>query len=314
MSERQMHDQCRALVGKVVVYSVRIAGSDGPYLLHAGLLEEAGAKYKVRASVANNHLNGVQQHAGPEQEYPLPAEGYEYSRVLEAAVHQTEQAVAIIAELRRSNTEKDQQLQALQQQLSLLLKKVEDLSAGGQKKAAQDGDDGDAAVVFPADAEDVKDWVDEISTDPHRLIFHLESRYLSGMAHLPGGEQLEEAFHSLRLWIMGVAYFDGWQGTPQRQAGNNLHNYVRHNVPRRELKTELAKQGEGMSGPVCDAEDVGESAMVDPLLEAPGSGKRFGRCERNDWVRPGWSQKRQSPQQQTGFLPKSNCFLVIEGT
>ncbi|KAJ9442189.1 hypothetical protein DIPPA_13471 [Diplonema papillatum] len=257
MSERQMHDQCRALVGKVVVYSVRIAGSDGPYLLHAGLLEEAGAKYKVRASVANNHLNGVQQHAGPEQEYPLPAEGYEYSRVLEAAVHQTEQAVAIIAELRRSNTEKDQQLQALQQQLSLLLKKVEDLSAGGQKKAAQDGDDGDVAVVFPADAEDVKDWVDEISTDPHRLIFHLESRYLSGMAHLPGGEQLEEAFHSLRLWIMGVAYFDGWQGTPQRQAGNNLlqlvrvqHNYVRHKVPRRELKTELAKQGEGMSGPV----------------------------------------------------------------
>ncbi|KAJ9437353.1 hypothetical protein DIPPA_05842 [Diplonema papillatum] len=77
------------------------------------------------------------------------------------------------------------------------------------------------------------------------------------MAHLPGGEQLEEAFHSLRLWIMGVAYFDGWQGTPQRQAGNNLlqlvrvqHNYVRHKVPRRELKTELAKQGEGMSGPV----------------------------------------------------------------
>ncbi|KAJ9461170.1 hypothetical protein DIPPA_02468 [Diplonema papillatum] len=83
-----------------------------------------------------------------------------------------------------------------------------------------------------------------------------DRRHLSGMVHLPGGERLEEAFHSLRMWIMSAACFSGWETTPHRQAGNDLlqlvrvqYQYVRNKVPRRDLMLELTKQGEGVVGP-----------------------------------------------------------------
>ncbi|KAJ9439742.1 hypothetical protein DIPPA_70091 [Diplonema papillatum] len=225
MSERQLHDQCRVLVGKVVVYSLRPVGSNEPYKLHAGHLATSGERYEVRASVANNELHGVVQHTGPEQVYPLPADGYTYSRILDATVHQTEQAVNVIAGLKSEAALKDEQLKALQLQVTALLNKLEELTPQGSGMVAGNkapAEEDNSKVVFPADADDVVQWADDIGADLHRLIYHLESRYLSGMAHLPGGEQLEEAFHSLRLWVMGVAYFDGWQGTPQLRRVNKM--------------------------------------------------------------------------------------------
>lgn len=249
MSERQLLDQCVALVGKVVVYSLRASDEQAsPFKSHAGTVEknEAGDGYVVRASAANNNLHGVEQHMGSDVLYSFPAAGFSYCRILDAAVWQTEKAAEVIGQLHQENRVKDAQILQQQARLVELLetRRLPDFHHTDQAMAQQDPVTD--ALFFPAEALEVQAWVQDIADDPRGLITAIESKYVSGLVHLQGGKILWEAFENLRLWILATAYFSGWERTPQCDLGNKLweslrvqHQFVTRGVSRRQLMDQL---------------------------------------------------------------------------
>ena len=69
MSETRMHDQCRMLVGRVIVFGCKRATDphDVPFLFHAGILlplTSPSSTYFVKMSQSFNHIVGVQQIIG----------------------------------------------------------------------------------------------------------------------------------------------------------------------------------------------------------------------------------------------------------
>ena len=106
-----------------------------------------------------------------------------------------------------------------------------------------------SAAVHPADVADVAEWDAAIETDAQYLVLQLESRWVSGSLHLPGGRILGEAFEALRLWILATACVAGWGRTPQRELGNHLLRqvllqiaFVRDRVPRAAIERHLARE------------------------------------------------------------------------
>lgn len=169
-----------------------------------------------------------------------------------------------------------QMLQSIQQQLSQQPQQQQQQIQQPQQQQLQEQMlEQPPVTLFPADAQDVREWVQPIKDDALGLVTQLEARYVSGLAHVPGGEVLSEAFASLKLFVMGAAYTANWVETPFRELGNQLlkqlkvqHKFVTAKIPRRELMLQMTKHDD-------EADPVNRAAAV--LLSKRKAKSGYGR-------------------------------------
>ncbi|KAJ9450187.1 hypothetical protein DIPPA_20905 [Diplonema papillatum] len=168
-------------------------------------------------------------------------------------------------------------LQSIQLQLSQQPQRQDQQQQRQQLQQDQQPQEQLPVTLFPADAHDVRDWVQPIQDDALGLVTQLEARYVSGLAHAAGGEVLSEAFASLKLFVMGAAYTSNWVNTPFCELGNQLlrqlkvqHKYVTAKIPRRELMLQMAKHDE-------EAHPVDRAAAVILSRKKPVAKSGFGR-------------------------------------
>lgn len=133
-----------------------------------------------------------------------------------------------------------------QEQLQQLLK-ASGSHAVGQGEAVK-------GIRHPAEVKSVTEWVTDIEVDADNLVLRLETRFLSGLRHVPGGAALNDAFTALRLWVLGCAHFEGWETTPHRELGDHLlsqvryqYHYAANRIPRRELVSRVVKEDPDMN-------------------------------------------------------------------
>ena len=311
MTARMLGDQAAALVDACVVYSCAPVDGSQPFRRFAGRLSQAhdeegnAAGYEVRLSEAYNYVSDTEQHRGPDVLYRMPADGWQYSRLVEMSVHQTEcatRAVTASQEAMQRSLEQqaqefreraEEQTRSFRLELDARLRQHQDHVQRQQQQwahpppsppappspmAMSAGMPYPGSERHPADAADVLEWDSLIESDAPYLVLQLETRWVSGSSHLPGGRILDEAFAALRLWILATAYVSGWGRTPQRELGNHLLRqvllqvaFVRDRVPRAAIERHLAKE-DPTSHPVMRA-----AAAVGPGAAAPHTQQQHTR-------------------------------------
>lgn len=153
------------------------------------------------------------------------------------------------------------------------------------------------SLRLAADAHCVSEWASDIEEDARTLIAHLEARFVAGLGHLSGGAILVDAFAALRLWILGVSFFQDWQQTPQKDLGNFLFKqlkiqyvFVTKNVPRKQLLEQLTKQDE-------EADPIYKAAVV---VQQRQRAQPKLLQQRSAPSKPSWAKKGSAGNGQAG--------------
>ncbi|KAJ9436169.1 hypothetical protein DIPPA_30538 [Diplonema papillatum] len=172
----------------------------------------------------------------------MPHPEWEYSRVVEASVHQTEAAEAFV---RKSQERQQHEVASLRQRLAAMEALVQQQAVDGPRDAMM----GEVPRRHPADVAGVKEWVNEVEDDPHRLVLQLEGRWVVPYLSSTGGKILQDAFTALRHWIFAASEMEDWWKTHHLTLGNFLLRqvllqfcFVRDRVPRAVLQQRLEKE------------------------------------------------------------------------
>ncbi|KAJ9457506.1 hypothetical protein DIPPA_21625 [Diplonema papillatum] len=104
-----------------------------------------------------------------------------------------------------------------------------------------------AAWRHPSEVSGVAGWLADMR-DPAALVQTLHGHFVAGLAHLPGGSILEDAFRALRLWILGCSEVQDWERTALRELGDFLlqqvwvqYFFVKDRLPRGALQQQLRR-------------------------------------------------------------------------
>ncbi|KAJ9435571.1 hypothetical protein DIPPA_28212 [Diplonema papillatum] len=181
-------------------------------------------------------------------------------------MQQQEQMQAQQREMRAQQQQQAHMMQVLQQMQTQLMgishqpsPAVASVSATAQpapqpmeSDGRQEEEEDVAPRVFAKDAKDVREWREPLLLDPWGLIRDVESAYVCGRAHLPGGEQLDSTFGMLRCWMLAMSATEGWTRSPdQLRLGNELLKqlrlqklYVEEGMSRRDLLRQIGSQAE----------------------------------------------------------------------
>ena len=240
MARWQLGDQTSRLVGSVVAYTCARDG-EAAQATYAGMLSRApDNSYVVLRSSTYNYVVGTVPHLGADEQVPLPAIGWTYSRIISAVVHQTEKAGAELAGVRAELASAQQEVQRLRESELPSSPRPELPSSAWP------------SVKHPASAADVREWGQQIAQSPELLLAQLESRLLSGLTHLSGGPQLKDAFEAVRLWVHAAGWFLEWAQSPHADLGNHLFTrlllqfeYVHNGKPRRAIEGRMAEKDVG---------------------------------------------------------------------
>jgi hypothetical protein len=105
MTVEQLNHQLATLSqGDVVVYWCRRIDGGTGWLAYAAKLSKEGEDFFVTCSSQYNlTIPGVIRHGGDDVKYPIPADGWEYKRIVAADVHANETALRQIQDLEREN-------------------------------------------------------------------------------------------------------------------------------------------------------------------------------------------------------------------
>ena len=254
MSETRMHDQCRMLVGRVIVFGCRRATDPHtvPFLFHAGILlplTSPSSTYFVKISQSFNHIVGVEQIIG-ERTFPLPEKGFQYCSILDAVVHQTEQARSHVQNLENTVYHMQSGIDELRALLlasqnshpnpnpnpnpnSMPPPQSSPASFPNNPQPStinpphpapsslEDSENEPVEFIYPEDATDVLAWNNILPDKADDLIRDLRLKYICGLTHLSGGDWLQESFSRLRGWINTTC--PGWSSNVDMiHLGNQL--------------------------------------------------------------------------------------------
>ncbi|KAJ9462535.1 hypothetical protein DIPPA_25588 [Diplonema papillatum] len=145
--------------------------------------------------------------------------------------------------------------------LAATVRQLTELVASGERPAGPSSVDGrelvevavpPPALKFAAEATDVFAWRDAMRDDAEGLVRDLETAYVAGRQHMPGGDQLVSAFSMLRCFVLANAQTDNWDRSAELlRLGNELllnvrlqRMYVERGLSRKALLREVQHQSD----------------------------------------------------------------------